>query len=357
MKAMRQKLRNVGHHSLRWFLRLRVLLVLGYILGFTTYELYRYYHLKCLTELPGALRQSSADTWDEFWGRNYLEKEKGELKLQADGGNSFAQYVYARRHTQRVPAGAMIEDNKGVAHDYMRKAADGGNARACAVMAIWYNRGEFAADSQPTESDLKKAKVFADKSIKQGDATGLRIFAELRLAEAAKEADGKKRKELEQEAYGHLQRAADRGNLAACRLLGDVLVEGKLGYVNLEGEEILVQNYTLALQYYRRAALGRDQEACLKLAQAYDQGVIVSRDQTNAYAWYLVAGQLPVPRLSPLRGTTVPAPLPVPAKELIELRPCLSAEEATTAQNLARDLLLRIPSEREATINSILESR
>jgi len=144
----------VAHQGLRWFVRLRMTLAVGFVLGFMVYEFKRSYKTD-LVGLPRVIWQDVVDWKDDaIMGKSYLEKSAEELQAQADGGNVFAMYVYALRRTTRPPPEVRISPaDPKVAQEYYEKAAQKGFARAQAVMALYLHRNLAGT------ADLVKAKV------------------------------------------------------------------------------------------------------------------------------------------------------------------------------------------------------
>ncbi len=325
MNSFRQRVRSVAHQGLRWFVRLRMWVAVGFLVAFAVYEVKRAYK----TELPGLPRVVWQDLvdWkdDAVMGKSYLEKSAEELKAEADGDNVFAMYVYALRRTTRLPEEFRIgpEDPK-VAQEYYEKAAQKGFARAQAVMALYLHRNLGGT------ADLVKAKAFAEQAAAQKDPLGIRVLADILLEEAKSTPGGNTSIELK--GCLLLIKAADRGNRGAMRKLGDLTAEGRVGFTDERGQPILVQNFAQALAYYEQAALMRDYDSCKLLAMAYEENRIAPVDYVKAYAWNLIAAQL-----AP-KGDT-PADLKKMQDQLIrtkDLADRMSAGDLTAAQNLAR---------------------
>ena len=270
MKTFRQRLKSVAHHSMRWFVRLRLWAAVAFVLGFGVYELtYRY--KTDFNHLPAAIGQDLSDWVDDaVMGKSYLEKPAKELEAQAKAGNAFAMYVYALRHTSRPPEAFRIAEDMKVARFYYAEAAEKQFIRAQAVMALYLQRGMGGP------VDLAQAKVLAEQAAAKQDPLGLRILADLLLDEAKKTPGGNPAVELK--GCRLMIKAADRGNRGALRKLGDLTAEGRIGYTDEKGNPILVQNFTQALAYYEEAALLRDYEASRSLAMAYEDNKIAAVD-------------------------------------------------------------------------------
>lgn len=351
MKSLRQRVQSAAHHGLRWFVRLRMWMAVLFVVVFGVYELTRQYQTDLLS-LPKVMQQDVSDWIDDaVMGKSYLEKDAEELKAQADAGNAFAMYVYALRRTARPPEEFRIgpEDPK-VARAYYEKAADLKFVRAQAVMALYFQRGMGGAP------DLVKAKAFAEKATAKQDPLGMRVLADILLDEAKKAPDGNPALELKGARL--LIKAANRGNRGAMRKLGELSVEGRVGYTDEKGDPILVQNFSQALAYYEQAALLRDYESCKLLALAYAENRIAPVDYVKAYAWNLVAAQLAPRGEAALK--LKPDELKKAQDQLVrtkDLADRMSPGDLTEAQNLARTLLSRIPTEKEDAERSLLKAR
>lgn len=225
MNSFRQFVRAVAHQGLRWFVRLRMTLAVGFVLGFTVYEFKRSYKTD-LVGLPRVIWQDVVDWKDDaIMGKSYLEKSAEELKAEADGGNVFAMYVYALRRTTRPPPEVRISPaDPKVAQEYYEKAAQKGFARAQAVMALYLHRNLAGT------ADLVKAKVFAEQATAQKDPLGMRVLADILLEEAKNTPGGNTFIELR--GCLLLIKAADRGNRGAMRKLGDLTAEGRVGFTD-----------------------------------------------------------------------------------------------------------------------------
>lgn len=351
MNSFRQRVRSVAHQGLRWFVRLRMWVAVGFLVAFAVYEVKRAYKTE-LPGLPGVVWQDLVDWKDDtVMGKSYLEKSAQELKAEADGDNVFAMYVYALRRTTRPPEEVRISPaDPKVAQEYYEKAAQKGFVRAQAVMALYLHR------SLGGTADLVKAKAFAEQAAANQDPLGMRVLADILLEEAKSTPGGNTSIELK--GCRLLIKAADRGNRGAMRKLGDLTAEGRSGYTDERGQPILVQNFAQALAYYEQAALMRDYDSCKLLAMAHEENRIAPVDYVKAYAWNLVAAQLAPKGEAALR--LKPEDLKKMQDQLTrtkDLADRMSAGDLTAAQNLARSLLARIPTAQEDADRSLLKAR
>jgi TPR repeat protein len=346
MKSFRQRVKSAAHHGLRWFVRLRMWVAVTFVLVFGVYLLTRHYQTD-LVSLPGSVCQDLVDWKDLKWhGKSYLDKEVKELEEQVKKEEPFALYVYALRHSDRLPAPYQIKVDRAVAREYHEKAAKAGLVRAKAVLALLiFKEAEKETDAQKCSALILKADKLAKEAVEGQDALGMRIRGEILLFTSTKTGSGNR--EDEERGYRLLIKAADRGNRGAMRKLGQYTAEGRVGFMDERGSPILVQNFAQALAYYEQAALMRDYEASQSLAAAYEDGKIAPIDLVKAYGWNLVAAQL----------ATKPEDAAKLKAKLATLPARMSPADLTAAQNLARNYLTRIPTEKEDAERSLVKAR
>jgi len=287
------------------------------------------------------------DWKDLKWhGKSYLDKEVKELEEQVKKEEPFALYVYALRHSDRLPAPYQIKVDRAVAREYHEKAAKAGLVRAKAVLALLiFKEAEKETDAQKCSALILKADKLAKEAVEGQDALGMRIRGEILLFTSTKTGSGNR--EDEERGYRLLIKAADRGNRGAMRKLGQYTAEGRVGFTDERGSPILVQNFAQALAYYEQAALMRDYEASQSLAAAYEDGKIAPIDLVKAYGWNLVAAQL----------ATKPEDAAKLKAKLATLPARMSPADLTAAQNLARNYLTRMPTEKEDAERSLVKAR
>jgi TPR repeat protein len=357
MKSLRQRVQSAAHHGLRWFVRLRMWIAVLFVVVFGVYELTRQYQTD-LVSLPGSICQDVVDWKDLKWhGKSYLDKEVKELEEQVKKEEPFALYVYALRHSDRLPATYQIKIDRTVAREYHEKAANAGLVRAKAVLALLiFKEAEKETDALKSSALILKADKLAKEAVEGQDALGMRIRGEILLFTSTKTGSGNR--EDEERGYRLLIKAADRGNRGAMRKLGQYTAEGRVGFTDENDRPILVQNFTQALDYYEQAALMRDYESCKLLAAAYEENRIAERDFVKAYAWNLVAVQLAPKGEAALRLKLDDLKKgPEPNSRINDLADRMSAGDLTAAQNLARSLLARIPTEKEDAERSLVKAR
>ena len=321
-------------------------MAVGFLVVFGVYLLTRQYKTN-LVSLPGSICQDVVDWKDLKWhGKSYLDKEVKELEEQVKKEEPFALYVYALRHSDRLPAPYQIKVDRAVAREYHEKAANAGLVRAKAVLALLiFKEAEKETDALKSSALILKADKLAKEAVEGQDALGMRIRGEILLFTSTKTGSGNR--EDEERGYRLLIKAADRGNRGAMRKLGQYTAEGRVGFTDERGSPILVQNFAQALAYYEQAALMRDYEASQSLAAAYEDGKIAPIDLVKAYGWNLVAAQL----------ATKPEDAAKLKAKLATLPARMSPADLTAAQNLARNYLTRIPTEKEDAERSLLKAR
>ena len=321
-------------------------MAVGFLVVFGVYLLTRQYKTN-LVSLPGSVWQDVVDWKDLKWhGKSYLDKEVKELEEQVKKEEPFALYVYALRHSDRLPAPYQIKVDRAVAREYHEKAAKAGLVRAKAVLALLiFKEAEKETDAQKCSALILEADELAKQAAEGQDALGMRIRGEILLFTSTKTGSGNR--EDEERGYRLLIKAADRGNRGAMRKLGQYTAEGRVGFTDERGSPILVQNFAQALAYYEQAALMRDYEASQSLAAAYEDGKIAPIDLVKAYGWNLVAAQL----------ATKPEDAEKLKAKLATLPARMSPADLTAAQNLARNYLTRIPTEKEDAERSLVKAR
>ena len=332
-------------------------MAVGFVVVFGVYLLTRHYQTD-LVSLPGSVWQDLVDWKDLKWhGKSYLDKEVKELEEQVKKEEPFALYVYALRHSDRLPAPYQIKVDRAVAREYHEKAAKAGLVRAKAVLALLiFKEAEKETDAQKCSALILKADKLAKEAVEGQDALGMRIRGEILLFTSTKTGSGNR--EDEERGYRLLIKAADRGNRGAMRKLGQYTAEGRVGFTDERGSPILVQNFAQALDYYEQAALMRDYEASQSLAAAYEDGKIAPIDLVKAYAWNLVAAQLAPKGEAALR--LKPDDLrkgPDPNSRINDLADRMSPGDLTAAHEMARTLLARIPTEKEDAERSLVKAR
>ncbi len=283
------------------------------------------------------MEQVPAEIYDRYLSRVEADAPAEELRREADEGNALAAYYFALRHTSYCPRDLRINVDRGVAFDYMQKAANlSHRPRAEAVLALYHLNG------WGTPPDLAKAAALAAEAKAKGQVLGYRVLGECHLRRAeeglkkltsetglADAARARQLNELEAEiraALHNLELAADRGNAGALKALARIHDLGDLGRP---------RNHRLATEYFKQAALRRDERAARLLAERYELGEKVERDIRLAYAWTLVELQLAEDNAEPRRR-----------RDDLEKR--LTVAEKLGAQDQAAQWLALMPSEEDS---------
>ncbi len=314
---------------LRLYVKSRPYLVAGAILFLTAFNSSNALHVP--------MEQVPAEIYDRYLSRVEADAPAEELRREADEGNALAAYYFALRHTSYCPRDLRINVDRGVAFDYMQKAANlSHRPRAEAVLALYHLNG------WGTPPDLAKAAALAAEAKAKGQVLGYRVLGECHLRRAeeglkkltsetglADAARARQLNELEAEiraALHNLELAADRGNAGALKALARIHDLGDLGRP---------RNHRLATEYFKQAALRRDERAARLLAERYELGEKVERDIRLAYAWTLVELQLAEDNAEPRRR-----------RDDLEKR--LTVAEKLGAQDQAAQWLALMPSEEDS---------
>ena len=311
---------------LRLFVKSRPYLMAGAILFLAAFNSSNALRVP-MSQVPG-------EVYDRYLSRVEADAPAEELRREADQGSALAAYYFALRHTSYCPRDLRINVDRGVAFDYMQKAANlSHRPRAEAVLALYHLNG------WGTPPDLAKAAALAAEAKAKGQVLGYRVLGECHLKRAeeglkklpaetglADAARARQLSEVEAEiraALHNLELAAERGNAGALKSLARIHDQGDLGRP---------RNHRLATEYFKQAALRRDERAARTLAERYEQGERVERDLKLAYAWTLVEAQLAEENAEPRRR-----------RDDLEKR--LTVAEKLGAQDQAAQWLALMPSE------------
>lgn len=311
---------------LRLYVKSRPYLVTGAILFLTAFN--------SSNALRVPIAQVPGEVYDRFLSRLEADAPAEELRREADQGNALAAYYFALRHTSYCPRDLRINVDRGVAFEYMQKAANlSHRPRAEAVLALYHLNG------WGTSPDLAKAMELAAQAKAKGQVLGYRVLGEChlkraeagfaKLAAETNQGDAARSRKLGefaaeiQAALDNLGVAAERGNAGALKTLAKIHDQGDLG---------LPRNHRLATECYTRAALRRDERAARTLAERHEQGEKVERDLKLAYAWTLVELQLAEETGEPRRRRD-------------DLEKLLTVAEKLSAQDQAAQWLAQMPSE------------
>lgn len=283
-----------GAPMLRLYVKFRPYLMTGAILFLAAFN--------SSNALRVPMTQVPREIYDRYLSRVEADAPAEELRREADAGNALAAYYFALRHTSYCPRDLRIKVDRGVAFTYMKKAVDlSTRPRAKAVLALYY-LNEWGTPREQTRAEtLQESERLANEAKAEGQLLGYRVLGEIHLRRAnnllreldatsadAPDAASRARKlsEFAQQtttALGNLTIAAENGNAGALRALAGIHDQGDLGRP---------RNHRLATEYFKQAALRRDERAARALADRYEKGVQVEQDIKLAYAWTLVEAQL-----------------------------------------------------------------
>jgi len=192
-----------------------------------------------------------------------LEKCIYYLKKAADGGNEKAAYdLYVRYFS-----GDGVKQNYEEAKKYRRKCGEyGGNAAADIKRLDEEISFKAATEKKETLFDAKK---YAEEDVYE---EALLFYLN----------DGLASVENWKALYPYVEKEAFRGNSSALKLLGDIYFYG----FGVSGD------LKKGMHYYRLAASLQNEEAMMKIAECYEDGIAVPLDTDEAMAWYMTASFL-----------------------------------------------------------------
>ena len=189
-----------------------------------------------------------------------LEKCVFYLKKAADGGNEKAAYDLYMRYF----SGNGVKMNYDEAKKYRRKSSEYG--------------GDAAADIKRLDDEISFKKS-AEKAATTFDAEQYDEDERYEEALLFYLSDGFASVENWKALYPYVEKEAFAGNTSALKMLGDIYFYG----YGVAGD------LARGLHYYRLAAAMQDEEAMLKVAECYEDGVAVPFDADEAMAWYMAA--------------------------------------------------------------------
>ena len=210
------------------------------------------------------------------------------FKARAEQGDTEAQLKLWEMYTLgKVPGRTfrnMADELEGQKEgkEWLRKAADGGNARA------QYNLGMGYVNSP---QDFSEAMKWFRKAADQGNAD-----AQYQLGSMYE--NGKGVPEDSAEAMKWYHKAADQGNVNATRVIaqaevrkqaeqGNAKAQYQLGMVYINGKGPgTPPDYVEAMKWYRKAADQGNPDAQFQLGSMYENGSGVPKDYAEAMKWY-----------------------------------------------------------------------
>lgn len=213
--------------------------------------------------------------------------EAVELIQKAEaGGDRAARRLLANLHLNGV---AKIEKSAEKARDLLVKGSEAGDGEATFMLAQLYSAG---VTGSTILKDDKKALVELKKAAEeQGNPVAMSTLgARLFNGDQPTEAGAALVEKNPEKAIEMFTKAADKGNAAANRLLAQIHEEG------LGGQK---KDLKKALEFYSKAANGRDPEALFRMGVASEQGwadpdskeVLVQPNAKNALDLYRLAAQ------------------------------------------------------------------
>lgn len=213
--------------------------------------------------------------------------EAVELIQKAEqGGDRAARRLLANLHLNGV---AKLEKSAEKARDLLLKGSGEGDGEATFMLYQLYSAG--VADSEIKKDDKKALEYLKMAAEKQSNPVAMSTLgARLFNGDQPTEGGSALVEKNPTEALKMFTQAADKGNPAANRLLAQIHEEG------LGGQK---KDLKKALEYYSKAANGRDAEALFRMGVASEQGwmdadskeVLVQPNSKNALDLYRLAAQ------------------------------------------------------------------
>ena len=250
-----------------------------------------------------------------YWYKKYkkCESERSQKELErketlfpywltrAEKGDSSALYNLADFFD---PRGITRTPSLEKSVYYRKKAADAGSEKACYDIYLMYLSGDGVAQNFAEAKKYRKKcaeyggnlsddlkRIDDEKALKALESKETKIFTpsdyegdeniEL-LYEAAVLyylSDANTTVENWKAVFPYVEKAALKGNATALCLLGDIYYNG----LGVDGDT------KKGLHYYRISASLLNEDAMLKIAECYEDGINVAFDADEAMAWYMMA--------------------------------------------------------------------
>ncbi len=216
------------------------------------------------------------------------EKARELLSKGSEAGDGEATFMLYQLYTAGVDGSVVKDDKKAL--EYLKKAAEEqGSAAAMSALAARLFNGD-----QPTEGGAalveknpEKAIAMFTQSAEKGNAAANRLLAQIH-----EEGLGGQNKDLKK-ALEFYSKAASGRDAEALFRLG---VASEAGWVDPDSKDILVpQNPKNALDLYRLAAQNGDPRALYNVGVYYEQGNVVDKDMDKAFALFKRAAEMGVP--------------------------------------------------------------
>jgi len=213
--------------------------------------------------------------------------EAVELIQKAEaGGDRAARRLLANLHLNGV---AKLEKSAEKARDLLVKGSEGGDGEATFMLHQLYSVG--VTGSTILKDDKKALELLKKAAEEQGNPVAMSTLgARLFNGDQPTEGGAALVEKNPENAMKMFTQAADKGNPAANRLLAQIHEEG------LGGQK---KDLKKALEFYSKAANGRDPEALFRMGVASEQGwmdadskeVLVQPNAKNALDLYRLAAQ------------------------------------------------------------------
>jgi len=162
----------------------------------------------------------------------------------------------------------VVEHDYAKAREWLKKAADKGDANAMSSLARLYYGG------QGVPEDYAKARELFEKAADKGDANAMASLAWLYSQGRGVARDYTKAREW-------FEKAADKGNASAM---------ANLGWLYQNGLDV-AQDDAKAREWFEKGADKGDTEAMSSLGWFYERGLSVEQDYAKAREWYEKAAE------------------------------------------------------------------
>ncbi len=216
------------------------------------------------------------------------EKARDLLTKGSEEGDGEATFMLYQLYTAGVNGSILKEDKKAL--EYLKKAAEEQDSPAAmsALAARLFN------GDQPTEGGTalveknpEEAVKMFNKAAEKGNAAANRL-----LGQIYEQGEGGQKKDLKQALEFYTKGANGRDAEALFRLG----VASELGWMDPDSKEVLVPvNPKNALDLYRLSAQNNDPRALYNVGVYYEQGNVVDKDMEKAFALFKRAAESGVP--------------------------------------------------------------
>jgi TPR repeat protein len=218
------------------------------------------------------------------------EKARDLLKKGSDGGDGEASFMLHQLYMVGVPGSEVAKDDEKALELLKKAANEQGSAQAMGLLGTRYFNGDPAdgPNKALVEKDPAKAMEMFTKAAEQGNPAANRLLAQIH-----EEGLNGQTKDLKK-ALDYYSKAASGRDAEALFRMG---VASETGWMDPDSKEVLVQpNPKNALDLYRLAAQNGDLRALYNVGVYYETGNVVDRDLEKAFALFRRAAENGVPQ-------------------------------------------------------------